>query len=165
MKRLAPFLAVTALSGCCKWDETPSWDLPEDLTLEDDVEGYDLNEWVVDDRGYLEFDVSSNTSDIIAWNEDELLKLESQPDFTGTATVTLTVRDRCDQEATGELLEGRLTATMARLLDIGATTSRVRRQLMHEPEVAHSADELVERLRREASAAARARQELGGGKG
>jgi tRNA A-37 threonylcarbamoyl transferase component Bud32 len=62
--------------------------------------------------------------------------------------------------ATAQALEGRITAVMSRLLDIGGTASRVRRQLLEEPEPAKSVEKLGERLREQAAAAARARREL-----
>ncbi len=64
--------------------------------------------------------------------------------------------------ATSEALEARLTATLARLLDIGGTASRARRSLLEEPEPARSLEKLGEQLKRQAAAAARARRELGG---
>jgi tRNA A-37 threonylcarbamoyl transferase component Bud32 len=64
--------------------------------------------------------------------------------------------------ATMQALEGRITAVLSRLLDIGGTASRVRRQLLEEPEPARSVEKLGEQLKRQAAAAARARREMAG---
>ncbi|MFH1463167.1 MAG: hypothetical protein ABIO70_02165, partial [Pseudomonadota bacterium] len=68
------------------------------------------------------------------------------------------LREAC---ATGRALEARVTALLARLLEIGAAASRARRQLLEEPEPARSVERLGEQLKRQAAAAARARRELG----
>jgi tRNA A-37 threonylcarbamoyl transferase component Bud32 len=65
--------------------------------------------------------------------------------------------------ATMQALEGRVTALLSCLLDIGGTASRVRRQLLEEPEPAKSLEKLEGQLERQAKAAARARRELQGG--
>ena len=64
--------------------------------------------------------------------------------------------------ATIQALEGRITAVMSRLLDIGGTASRVRRQLLEEPEPAKSVEKLGDQLKRQAAAAAKARREMAG---
>jgi len=68
-----------------------------------------------------------------------------------------------ETSATIQALESRITAVMSRLLDIGGTASRVRRQLLEEPEPAKSVEKLGDQLKRQAAAAARARRELAGG--
>ena len=68
-----------------------------------------------------------------------------------------------ETSATIQALEGRITAVLSRLLDIGGTASRVRRQLLEEPEPAKSVEKLGDQLKRQAAAAARARREMAGG--
>ncbi len=67
-----------------------------------------------------------------------------------------------ETSATLQALEGRVTAVLSRLLDIGGTASRVRRQLLDEPEPAKSVEKLGEQLKRQAAAAAKARREMAG---
>ncbi len=67
-----------------------------------------------------------------------------------------------ETSATIQALEGRITAVLSRLLDIGGTASRVRRQLLEEPEPAKSVEKLGDQLKRQVAAAAKARREMDG---
>jgi len=68
-----------------------------------------------------------------------------------------------EAQTTVAALERQQTATMASLLEIGATASRVRRQLLDEPDPARSAERAIERLRRQHAAAEKTKRELARG--
>ncbi|MCB9676953.1 MAG: protein kinase [Alphaproteobacteria bacterium] len=66
-----------------------------------------------------------------------------------------------EAEALVAKLDSQLTAATAEMLEIAATAARVRRELLSQPEPEKSASEALERLRKEAELADRARREMG----
>lgn len=94
---------------------------------------------------------------------DTLERAGEPPDTAARTRLEAEVAALRETSATIQALEGRMTAVLSRLLDIGGTASRVRRSLLEEPEPAKSVEKLGEQLRRQAAAAAKARREMGRG--
>jgi neopullulanase len=97
MRRFSVLLALLAVAGCC--GDPPEWLQFDPIELEEGEGSLELLDWISDDRGDLEFEADSDESGLIAWVEGSTLMLQAQPEWEGTAWVTLITRDQCDQEA------------------------------------------------------------------
>ncbi len=90
-------LALLALSGCCRWNDEPLWTVMDPIYVADDEVQVDLSKFVVDDGGALSFEAESQDEGLIAWADDESLRLQAGPDWAdgSTTEVKLWVEDRC----------------------------------------------------------------------
>ncbi len=96
---IAPLALVAALTigGCC--GDPPRWADLEPLVLDSGAGSVELLDWIIDDRGDLEFDAASDDPGLIAYADGSTLELQAQPGWQGVATVALTAWDECGNEA------------------------------------------------------------------
>lgn len=94
-------LVLLVIAGCCGRGE-PVW-LPLDpLLVNEGSASIDLAAFLIDDKGEHTFTVDADPQ-LIAEIDGSILTVTPQPDFTGTALVTLTAEDRCGNRATTEV--------------------------------------------------------------
>ena len=97
-------LMLSALAGgCCRSDDPPVWDDLDPYALGEGTETVSLLDWVDDKRPEKLVFSATSDGDVHAELDGDALSLTAQPDFVGTATVTLTATDRCGNEATVDL--------------------------------------------------------------
>ncbi len=92
-----------SLSACCSSDDAPQWLDMDPLLMEGNSAELLLADYLLDDRGTPEFSAESTAENLVAWVEDDVLRLEVSSTWDGTVDVQLTATDRCEQSASTEL--------------------------------------------------------------